>query len=364
MDPTKDIRNLYDATRAGAIMTSLLQDRAPPDIDAKRAGLPTYGLDCLLIVVRMLYSVMLPIYGRTNDRSEATEARNPLLRLAWQKFSYDEEACLEVAKAKDEVLQAFKAENPDCFEPDFEYLANSALMEETLWYRPEYQLFRPDLRWSGSEWQARSFTKAESAELNVIPVTNDDAEETFQDQVDELFGKKWIGGTPTIRMCNEPCIIRVLYQVESDVEPFPFSTIKNISVPVAEIGTSGYTSAARRSCYTLVAVVRLHEDDQGRYDLVRTYSPLAEQLTPLPSITVLRGGNWSLESKGDSRSRNSRFMLFYTRTDNQEPHPWWEERCPVRGVVRGLQERAEESLRTELNAMKGRGDENQAERSK
>ncbi|KAI8656143.1 hypothetical protein NCS55_01269000 [Fusarium keratoplasticum] len=341
MDPTRDIRNLYNATRAKVIMTSLLQDRPPPDNVDKEVGFRTYGLDCLVIVVRMLYSVMLPIYATTDDRSEAAEARNPLLRLAWQKFSYEDGACLEMARVKSEVLEAFEADDHDLFEPEFAYLVRSPLMEETLWCRPEYQLFQPDLRWSGSEWQTRSFTKAESAEMNVIRVTNGDA--TFQQQVDEIFGRmKHFDGSEIIRMCNEPCIIRVMYEVVPEDEPFPFSTIKNINVPIPEIETFRYTPAARRSCYTLVAVVRLHEDSGGDYDRVRTDSPMAEQLILLPSIAVLRGGSWSLESKEKSAVS---FMLFYARTDNQEPHPWWEEHT-----------REPESLRAELDAMKGRGD--------
>ncbi|RSL55670.1 hypothetical protein CEP54_009260 [Fusarium duplospermum] len=334
MDPSNDIRRLHDVARAPAAVAWLLQNRPPPTCSDEDIEYDTTGLDCLLIVLRMLYSVQLPIYASNDDRLRAAEARNPALRLAWQNYTYESGASrIHWAMVKKEVLDAFRSHEPDLFDANephsldtsFEKLVGSRLMEETFWCRPEYRLYQHPLVKIGSNWFVRILSN--TSPLNLEPITIDRSnirdfpEPTFQEHVDEHFGSFEHDGSKMLHICNEPPIIRIRYMREPRGDVFPFSTIKNIRIPVADIDGSTCTEVARRPYYTLIAAVALR-DYQGYnpHDLVRTYSPMAHQLIPMPSHPVLDGGDWTLEM-GESEE----FMLFYLYMGNVEPHEGYGE---------------------------------------
>ncbi|EEU35475.1 uncharacterized protein NECHADRAFT_86218 [Fusarium vanettenii 77-13-4] len=221
MDPKNDICKLHDVAKAPAAVTWLLQNRPPPSSSEEDVGYDTSGLDCLLIVIRMLYSVKLSIYTSTDNRLEAAEARNPALRLAWQHYTYASGASrIQWAMAKKKVLDAFISYEPDMFDASephsfdtsSERLAGSKLMEETFWCRPEYRLYQQPLLKDGSGWVMKYLS--DTPPLNLEPMEIDIAtirdfpEPTFQEHVDEHFGSFELEGGSTIRhMCNEPAII-------------------------------------------------------------------------------------------------------------------------------------------------------------
>ncbi|KAJ4325194.1 hypothetical protein N0V84_003576 [Fusarium piperis] len=335
MDDSNDIRKLHDVAKAPAAVAWLLQNRPPPTCSDEDVGYDTSGLDCLLIVIRILYSVQLPIYSSTDERLRATEARNPVLRLAWQNYTYEPgESNIRWAMAKKEVLDTFRSYEPDLFvvnEPhsfdtSFERLVGSKLMEETLWCRPEYRLYQHPLINAGPNWLM--MYQPDGSRINLDPITidrvaiRDFPEPTFQEHVDAQFGCLEQGNGPKmLHICNEPSIIRVLYTRDPHGDVFPFSTVKNIRVPVADFDGSTYTEVARRPYYTLVAAVAMR-DLQGYnpQDFVRTYSPMAHQLIPMPSNPVLDGGEWTLET-----GEPEEFMLFYLYMGDVEPHEGYEE---------------------------------------
>lgn len=157
-------------------------------------------------------------------------------------------------------------------------------------------------------------------------------------------------GTDIMYMCNAPCIIRIMYETASDVESLPFATIKNIRVPIADFDGSNYTVVGERPYYTLVAVISLEDASDPPHDLVRTYSPMSNELILLPPNSVLDGGKWSLETE-----KSRRFMLFCVEMGNREPHPWYKEFARLPEPVGDLRRLANESLETEIKAMEEDG---------
>ncbi|RSM14831.1 hypothetical protein CDV31_005265 [Fusarium ambrosium] len=319
MDPNNDIRRLHDVAGAPAAVAWLLQNRPPPKCSEDQVGYETSGLDCLLILIRMLYSVQLPIYTSNEHRLLAAEARNPALRLAWQNYTYEPgESQIMWARAKEEVLDVFKAEDPEKFDTSFDRLVDSPLMEETLWCRPEYQLYRYPLVKFGPGRRVVHLpdTYRRRTETIIIDRPLMSSRPTFQQYIDDTFRcREQRDGSKILKMVNEPSILRIPYSRPSYDDPvFPFSTLKDIYLPVADFDGETYTEVARRPHYTLIAAVGLRDDEGPFSDLVRTYSPMANQLIPMPSNPVL-DGKWTLET-----GYPDYIMLYYLYMGNVEPH--------------------------------------------
>jgi len=73
-----DIR-LLDSENAYADMMYLLRYQLPPSTSAAEVGYYTRSLDCLLILIRLLNSFLIPL---SSDNRHDAEAANPMLRLA------------------------------------------------------------------------------------------------------------------------------------------------------------------------------------------------------------------------------------------------------------------------------------------
>jgi hypothetical protein len=115
-------------------------------------------------------------------------------------------------------------------------------------------------------------------------------------------------------MCADPRLIRVDYSTKSGLAALPFSTIKNIKIPI--IMPDG---SVKECWYSLLAVVSL------RQDTIRTYSFMGEQIIHYPESPVVSKDHkeeWSLEEDIDGR-----FILFYDRVGYEpETEPNFEFR--------------------------------------
>lgn len=119
--------------------------------------------------------------------------------------------------------------------------------------------------------------------------------------------------TTELRMCAKPCIIRVHYNTNKNLEPFPFSDLKNTYIPIAEVKGSEVIPNDRDCLYALIVVVSLK--DNG----IRTYAFLGQQIMPWPVHDALEM-KWSLEDKVKGN-----YMLFYCQAGDAVPDFGTEE---------------------------------------
>ena len=122
-----DIRALDD-DGATAGMVHLLRYQLPLSTSVAEIGFDTSGLDCLLIVIRLLNSFLIPL---SSDNYRDAEVTNPILRLAWQNITRTESAVQDWIKMKALVLEAFEPQGAQDSKPTFEGLAFSQLMKDT-----------------------------------------------------------------------------------------------------------------------------------------------------------------------------------------------------------------------------------------
>jgi hypothetical protein len=105
-----------------------------------------------------------------------------------------------------------------------------------------------------------------------------------------------------LNMCATPAVIRVHLKTNKDVEPFQFSTLKNVIIDVAGFNGSEPILKGTVCGYTLIASVSLREQR------IRTYMFLGPEMLRVPTH---KGKRWSLEDRVDGD-----FMLFYRRSDD------------------------------------------------
>ncbi|CVK96785.1 uncharacterized protein FMAN_11114 [Fusarium mangiferae] len=114
-------------------------------------------------------------------------------------------------------------------------------------------------------------------------------------------------------MCAKPCIIRVHYKTAKNLEPFPFSDLKNTYITIAEVQGSEVIPNDRDCLYTFIAAVSLKDNR------IRTYSFLGQQIMPWP-VHDASEKKWSLEDKVDGD-----YMLFYCEAGDAVPDFGTEE---------------------------------------
>ncbi|SPJ71928.1 uncharacterized protein FTOL_01656 [Fusarium torulosum] len=249
---SKDLRDKLDLNEDSFELKRTLQMYLPPVATAK-----TRGIDCMIALIRCIYSHMTPKYWERNAENIEREKKNPLLALAWLDVDYEHLASIaEWGQARQEVAALFGlSESTDSL--SFETILESDLMAETLWKEPEFVLWTAMMMTKPGK-DKRSVACDQSGIPRLIVDRNRNPNLTFRDFVRKPFSYKLKHGTTYVRMSAEPRFIRVDYSTKPGLAALPFSTIKNIKIPIVELNDS-----AKECWYTLFAVVSLQETRSG-----------------------------------------------------------------------------------------------------
>ncbi|KAF4440359.1 hypothetical protein F53441_12307 [Fusarium austroafricanum] len=288
-----------------------LQLRPPPNTAQLPTAASHMGLDCLVMLIRKFYAHLPNVFMYKNDENIKCEKRNPILGLAWVKIPQDcnTQVVAEWQNAKNTILTSFGGASQSASEKSFETLFNSDLLHETIWYRYQFQLYKAWLVSSstpGYSWDELELTSREMFNESLIIIDrNKTPDESFQKCINDQFGYRRLNdGTQVVCVGQSPAFIRIRYTTNQDLDPIPFSSIKNVYIPIIELQGSTPTVSKKKHLYTLIAVVWLDSD------LMRTYTPLGCNITPSPLNAIFGSNEWSLE---DRAQRN--FMLFYLLCD-------------------------------------------------
>ncbi|KAF5572438.1 X-pro dipeptidyl-peptidase [Fusarium pseudocircinatum] len=304
-----DLRETLSLMRNGQAIRRSLQSQSPPWTrhDSNSQDHRTDGLDCLIVLVRHIYSQILDVYYFSEENKKAEE-KNPILALAWLDIDPDDKRAW--ADCKQHVLKVLNPPGGGAIQTCFASLVNSPLMNETFWSQDIHILYRACLEKSlepGSRWGHADLgpnSHAARVEMSTIMADrNAKPEWTFGRFVRSPF--KLLKGSDKLQlnMCAAPGIIRVHLKTNKDVEPFPFSTLKNFLIYIAGVNGSEPIVKDKLCGYTLIASVSLKEQR------IRTYMFLGQEML---RGTGYLGRRWSLEDRIDGE-----FMLFYRRSDDE-----------------------------------------------
>ncbi|UNI24141.1 hypothetical protein JDV02_009914 [Purpureocillium takamizusanense] len=282
------------------------------------------GLDSLVTVMRAMYASRLGVCDSPLGDAEGAQ-RNPIIKYSLRSFAGARKEAQEI-EAKDlALIDMDKPEiNKPTPPPTFFNLATSRLMNETFWAREEHILFTAMMRPS---WDAPFMTrlaptrpelraKAASDSLLLFDRGAKDRGKTLNQFMAEHFtaDEDPDTGAVTLRKCNEPGFIRILYQGNTN-EPLELDALRSIQVPVGQLVQTGdgkgtaYDPCHHRRVYHLLAVVRLRRSTTG-CDWVQVFVP--PSITPVkpvvPSPYINRDDLWSMDH---ATGQYGGFMLFY-----------------------------------------------------
>ncbi|KAF4341437.1 hypothetical protein FBEOM_4598 [Fusarium beomiforme] len=290
----------------------LLRTQVPPPTSIAAVKYDTQGIDCLIVVLRHIYSHMLPESMFQTQEDKDKETRNPMLALAWSDISRDTESVW--VEAKTEVLRLFQ---PSCAKDSklrFEHLCHSDLMWETFWSRDEFTMFSGVMmKQEGDPWKHVP-TEGRRLIRSIMEVNRRGYPKLgFQDFINAHFMlQKKPSGRLMKYFCAAPKVIRVKYNTRKKGKPFPFSTLKNIYVPVGDVKGSDTEPSKEKGhqkvSYTLIAVVSLADDRIHLYDF------MGEQIIPENPSPITGGEQWSLED-----AKVGSFELFYMHAGHAKP---------------------------------------------
>ncbi|KAH7254268.1 uncharacterized protein BKA55DRAFT_737980 [Fusarium redolens] len=308
-----------------------LQAQLPSVTSASDVGHNTSGLDCLLVVIRHIYSHMPSEYlDKVNNISNREgQAKNPILKLGW--LDIDEthpEVHKEWVQAKKDAIHAFKGDVSHSAR--FDELAASKVMTDTIWSTPEFRIVihghaaisekllltvnrrqTPGISFQEHiDLNFQSFAPRISVNVRSLPALVDTPAVVFNIPSEPPASRRTQvalrSDTPPVgfsipseppaarrtEMTARPAVIRVIYSTQKDQTPFAFSTLKEMAVPVHE----AYSSSGL-CLYKLFAAVNMATDQ------VKTYDYLGECRMSWPKS---EGKQWSLKDKVDGQ-----FMLLY-----------------------------------------------------
>ncbi|KAJ4307779.1 hypothetical protein N0V84_012501 [Fusarium piperis] len=316
MEP-EDIRRNYDLVKQVRSVSWVLNMRPPPSLD----GLPaTEGLDCLIMVLRRIYSLVLISGDCLADlnRFRKSEADNPILAFSWLTLGEPEgaEACARAVEVKRALIEAIPGSTGS-----FANLWKSAQMNQTLWQKKLFHLYgskyvlpsRPTDLVTQTEWDREEIADASIIQLN----RTQEPYRTLQQAVDDCFG---LGDYRTLYTPYHPRIIRVLYTPGMD-HRLPFQALREFFLPRGEVSTVNgrvmYKTVSRVR-YALIAVVRMRSSPQEP-DSVRTYAICGANIMAEcePSYTP---GSWLIEEPCPHN-----FALFFCLAESEPLIPEYPE---------------------------------------
>lgn len=284
MDPTKDIRNVFQLGLNKENIHIILLNNLPPG--TPRAE--TSGFDCLVVVIRLIYSVTR-LDHPINILNRDFESENGILAYAWKilgsPFPVESEEL-------DEVLLLDKCQAM-CAGTDgkasFASLIDLKPMHRTLWDLPEFNIFHETVR------------RHDSRNLIDYSTIYVDRKPTLQDSADSLLEDAML--LPHVK-AEVPKVLRASF--ESRHHP----SLRFRDLRTFGLSYMGYDddfdevvfNPERK--YLLRAVVRLR-NTPDEPDYVRTYRPSGHYIVPTIKEPTFMNDEWIIEPPHT-------FWLFYT----------------------------------------------------
>ncbi|KLO87965.1 uncharacterized protein LW93_5131 [Fusarium fujikuroi] len=299
---TDDIRTHYDIRGPQADIVAAILEGRPPQF-SNRDARP--GFDCLIVVLRRIFSHIMLGPVPAVDWLEASEKENPILRFAWGVFG-DEKAEMESAtRARYQVFDELPSKGLD-HSSSFEELCNSSLMNKTFWSQSEFRLTgilvdintRMVIEVSSDELADTSLLRLNHVEHPGQPL---------HEVVSKSFGVVTRKETKVLASPHNPRIVRVEYTPSpDDTIRFGFKNLLNLSIPVLQFKPDDPTQVIQKGWigYSLLAVVRL-KDDKHASEFVRTYSERGENLIGEREPPSIVDNSWSINDQ------QGKYMLFY-----------------------------------------------------
>ncbi|CAG7565830.1 unnamed protein product [Fusarium equiseti] len=297
-----DIRRNYDFERDARAAATRLANYPPRWHGGKRAS----GIDCLLVVIRHIYcnGMMSPNLDQELEWFKDSEAKNPILGHAWHVFGNEKAEMETSTKDRRKVnadLERLGFHDP----PSFTQICDSELMNETFWSQDIFRLSHPPV--DPTTGDDIPLSANEIAELSKLVFKPEIPRSCIQDVVDQAFGHKEWKGRQMFVVPHDPWVVRVLYQADSNLcDGVTIKQLKTLTLPVW-VQKEGVEyvclEEVDRLDYFLMAVVRLREQHDDP-DLVRTYSPLGQNVPGAYETPSFVKDGWSVAQSGT-------YMLFY-----------------------------------------------------
>ncbi|KAF0635689.1 hypothetical protein NXS19_009431 [Fusarium pseudograminearum] len=315
-----DIRTMYDTKgHELSVACHILECRYPTV--TKDNALP--GLDCLIVVLRCIYSTSMFQNGGACHWIGAAEKKNRILRHAWSPFGKEEREVREDAKDRENVLQSIDGRHHS-----FDLLCNSELMNETFWSQNVFLLFEGLLGATDARYVEGSPTQFANQCLLKLDLLTDPTS-TMDGVIKQSFGcipfcNQWVWSRP-----SRPWVVRVMYTPDVMMSRrLGINDLRRLQIPIWKQRESAETACwdeIGKSEYFLMAVVRLR-DDRHTQDYVRTYHRHGANIIPENPSGAFVNNSWSLKDNG------GKYMLFYGLDicpDRSNPTRFPEVACPI-----------------------------------
>ncbi|KAF7563874.1 hypothetical protein G7046_g255 [Stylonectria norvegica] len=337
MSFTTDIRTHYDVSKDVEAVSRILQQRPPFSTSVERIGAETSGIDCIVTVIRRIYSVMMigPKGLHKDFRVMEGERRgDAILIYAWQLF--DRDAPADETRKHDDLLKTalikwlMTNRSVDRGQLHFKTLCMGDSMCDCFWALQEFHLYRPVLRrMNGAEYWHQLYRRpldiARASFLRLDRTAN--PTERLQDLVENFNSIERLPDQRLWSRAASPLLIRVLYKPSNNNadEQLRFEDLRTFTFPVAGFRLLGsppqivHDSELSRDRYGLIAVVRMRRNDD-EHDMVRTYHTNGRNILPDYQPPEFMDDSWSLSSpEGHS------FMLFYWLCEDEQLDQAYEE---------------------------------------
>ncbi|EKJ69122.1 hypothetical protein FPSE_10703 [Fusarium pseudograminearum CS3096] len=294
-----DIRTMYDTKGYELSVACHILECRYPTVTKDNAR---SALDCLIVVLRCIYSNFMFEHGGACHWIGAAEKKNHILRHAWSPFGPERSDVREDARDREQVLKLISG----C-DSSFESLCNSELMNEAFWSQNEFLLFEGLLGATDAKYVEASPTQFANQCLLKLDLLTDPTS-TMEGVIKESFGRipfchQWVWSRP-----SRPWIIRVMYTPNVIMSRrLGINDLRTLRIPIWKQRESAETACwdeIGKSEYFLMAVVRLR-DDRHTQDYVRTYNEFGANIVAENPSDTFVNNSWSLNDDG------GKYMLFY-----------------------------------------------------
>ncbi|KAM0246506.1 hypothetical protein ACHAP5_004628 [Fusarium lateritium] len=272
------------------------------------------GLDCLIVVLRRIYS-----HCMLGDESVASpqwmmtaEQSNPILSHAWHKFGQTPEEMEEGFEERKQVFDKLRDQDLHPSSP-FENLCHSEMMNCTFWAQDALRLVDHlyEMK-TGEEAEVQPDEIARMSLLELDHVKYPDM--TLEDAVNKAFGVIDLQ-EPVLARPTHPWVIRVHYHSHAEEERrLRLKDLRYLQLPVWEQDMTRPEvccfEEVGMTTYNLMAIVRLR-DTAHPNDFVRTYSSHGFNIIPEYEPSAFMEKGWRLTDP------SARYMLFYERVDGE-----------------------------------------------
>ncbi|KAF4944726.1 hypothetical protein FGADI_12501 [Fusarium gaditjirri] len=298
-----DIRNHHDLHGPNIDIVAAILEGRPPHFGHDEAR---PGFDCLIVVLRRIYSHVMLDLVPLPAWIQASEEENPILRLAWHLFG-DETAQREDAKkARNEVFKLLPSKHLS-LNSSFVELCNSSLMNKTFWSQDEFRL--TDILYCIETGAAADGSPDDIASTSLLELNHVESPgRTLQEVVDKSFGVITRMEKKVMSRPNDPWVVRVAYTPDpDDANRFDLNKLRTLHLPIWKLDEQdpdiSYVTVGKHE-YFLLAVIRV-KDDKYTEEYVRTYASDGPNIVGEREPPSIINNDWSI------RDRHGKYMLFY-----------------------------------------------------